>query len=147
MKIRSIAVAALCVALVSCMGTKKLTILTQPTGADVSVNGVMLKGKTPLTIEVSQKKDLGIVASKPGYETAAHTVKTRSNWWLALLWTKNDPRAQYIEEDEVMISLKKIPAAEGYRATTIPPYTGGSGRMAPASKVPELRPMPSNLVR
>lgn len=146
---KRLCIAACCLGLLSCVGTKELTIRTQPEGADVSVNGVLLKGQTPLKLKVSQKKDLGIVASKPGYETAAHTIHTRSNWWLALLWTKNDPRAQYIEEDEVTLTLRKIPTAEFYKPSTMPPYTGGGGYTAPpkmpASKVPELRPMPQDL--
>lgn len=143
-------IAAMCMVLASCVGSKKFTIYTQPEGADVSVNGVLLKGKTPVTLTVSQSKDLGIVASKPGYETAAYTVKTRSSWWLSLLWTKNDPKAQYIAEDEVRLSLKKIPLTQDYSPSVIPPYTGGGGRTAkpalPAMKAPELRPMPRNLV-
>lgn len=150
---RSIAVAAVCcLCLVSCVGTKEFTIHTQPEGADVTVNGVPQIGRTPLVMTTYQDKDLGIVASKPGYETAAHTVRTRSNWWLALLWTKTDPRAQYIEEDEVTIPLKKIPTAEDYRPSAMPPYTDGGGATTPKerskssqSTVPSLRPMPSNL--
>ena len=135
---------AVCVALVSCIGTKKFTIITQPEGDDIYINGVHQKGSTPMTLEISQKKDLGIVASKPGYETAAHTVRTQSTWWLSLLWTKDDPRARYIEEDEVTLTLKKIPSIDGYRPTELPPYTGGSsGYTAP--KAPELRPMPTDL--
>lgn len=129
--------------LVSCVGTKKLTIYTQPEGAEVSVNGVPLRGKTPVTLTVSQKKDLGIVASKPGYESAAYTVKTRSSWWLSLLWTKNDPKAQYIAENEVKLTLKKIPLTQDYSPSAIPPYTGGGGRTSP--QVPALRPIPQDL--
>lgn len=143
--------ACCCLGVVSCVGTKELTIRTQPEGADISINGVLLKGQTPLKLKVSQKKDLGIVASKPGYETAAQTLHTRSNWWLSLLWTKNDPRAQYIEEDEVTINLAKIPTATSYKPSVMPPYTGGGGYttppQVPASKAPELRPMPQDLVR
>lgn len=138
--------AAVCVGLASCMSTKTLTIRTQPEGADVSVNGVHLEGKTPLKLQISQRKDLGIVASKPGYETAAHTLTTKSNWWLALLWTKNDPKAQYIEEDEVTLTLKKIPSLQRYSPSAIPPYTGGGAYTTPQkSKAPELRSMPKEL--
>lgn len=144
-------IAVCCAGVVSCVGTKELTIRSTPPGADVSVNGVTLKGKTPVTLKVSQRKDLGIVVSKPGYETAAKTIHTRSNWWLSLMWTKNDPRAQYIEEDEVTLNLEKIPSVGGYRPSAMPPYTGTDGYSAPpvmpASKAPELRPMPSDLVQ
>ena len=142
-------IAACSLVLASCVGTKELTIRTQPEGANVCINGVMLHGKTPLKLKVSQRKDLGIVASKPGYETAAKTLHTRSNWWLALLWTKSDPRAQYIEEDEVELTLARIPSVGGYKPSTMPPYTGDGGYTAPpqlpASKAPELRPMPADL--
>lgn len=130
------------------MGTKSLIIRTDPPGADLTLNGVPLKDKSPIKLKISQRKDLGIVASKPGYESAAHTLNTRTNWWLALLWTKNDPKAQYIEEDEVTLTLRKIPTAAGYRHSTLPPYTGGGGFTTPAasqSKPPELRPMPAEL--
>lgn len=142
MKSRLFIMGMVCVAMASCIGTKKLTIRTDPSGADVSINGVPMSEKTPFSLEISQKKDLGIVASKPGYESAAHTLTTRTNWWLSLLWTKNDPRAQYIEEDEVTLTLKKIPTAMGYRPSAIPAYTGGGGYTTP----PELRPMPADLV-
>lgn len=140
---------AVCLCLVSCIGTKKFTIHTQPEGASISINGKAQSGETPMVLEISQEKDLGIVASKPGYETAAHTVTTRSNWWLSLLWTKNDPRAQYIEENEVTIPMKKIPTAAGFRASAMPTYTGGGGYTTPktsAPEVPELRPMPQDLL-
>ena len=129
--------------LASCSGTKMFTIYTDPEGADISINGQRQFGKTPLTLKLSQEKDLGIVASKPGYETAALTVPTRTNWWLALLWTKSDPRAQYIEENDVMLKLKKIPTAQEFRPEPLPRYTGGGGVTAP--KAPALRPMPNNL--
>lgn len=142
-------IAACCLGLVSCVGTKELTIRTLPEGADVCINGEVIQGKTPMKIKVSQKKDLGIVASKAGYETAAKTLYTHSSWWLSLLWTKNDPRARYIEEDEVTLTLAKIPSAEGYKPSSLPPYTGGGGCTAPprlpASQIPELRPMPQDL--
>ena len=130
--------------LVSCIGTKEFTIRTEPEGAQIAINGVPQPGKTPLTLEVSQEKDLGIVATKPGYETAAHTVPTRTSWWQALLWTESDPRAQYIEEDEVTIKLDKIPSLQDYRPSKLPVYDGGGGVTAP--QAPALRPMPENLM-
>lgn len=99
-----------------------------------------------MVLEIKQDKDLGIVATKPGYESAAHTVRTTSNWWLALLWTKHDPRARIIEEDEVTIPMQRIPSAEDYTPSSMPPYTGGGGRTTPKASVPELRPMPEGLM-
>lgn len=126
--------------LVSCIGTKEFTIETDPEGATITINGEPQNGKTPMTLEINQGKNLGIVASKPGYETAAETVRTRTSWWMALLWTKNDPRAQYIEEDKVKIHLEKIPTLQDFRPTALPSYN------AAPSKAPALRPMPENLV-
>ena len=150
MKSRLISTAACCcLGLAACVGPKELLIRTEPENAEISINGKVIDGKTPLKLTVRQEKDLGIVASKPGYETAAKTLHTRTNWWLSLLWTKNDPRAQYIEEDEVTITLKKIPTISGYTPSVMPPYTGGTyaaPKQAPASKAPELRDMPQDLV-
>lgn len=135
---------SLCV--VSCVGSKEFTIHTHPEGAKISINGEPQPGETPMTVKISQDKDLGIVATKPGYELAAKTITTRSSWWLSLLWTKHDPRAQYIEEDEARLELRKIPSAADFRPSAIPPYTGGGGATAPASAVPTLRPMPKQLL-
>ncbi len=128
--------------LASCVGTKKLSIRTEPAGATVCINGVPQGSVTPMEVEVNQKKDLGIVVSKPGYESTAYTVATRTNWWLSLLWTKSDPRARFIEEDEVTIPMKRIPTLSNFRASSMPPYTGGR-EAAPAP--PPLRPMPKDL--
>lgn len=126
--------------LASCVGTKEFTVETYPEGADISINGKNV-GKSPVTLEIAQDKSLGIVAYKPGYEVTSHTVETKTNGWLALIWTKSDPKAQYIEEDTVAIPMKKIQTVNTYKPSQLPEYTGGGGRTAP--KAPELRPMPS----
>lgn len=141
MKMRLFAAAAVSL-LVSCMGSKMFTIRTDPDGAHISINGNAVAGVTPITMKISQEKDLGIVATKPGYETGAKTVETRTSWWLALLWTKSDPRAQYIEEDEVQITLKKIPTVSEYRPSVLPPYNEGE---KDKSGAPPLPPMPADL--
>lgn len=94
-----------------------------------------------MNVEVSQRKDLGIVVSKPGYESTAYTVPTRTSWWLSLLWTESDPRARYIEEDEVTVPMRRIPTLSSFQATRMPPYTGDR---APASAPPPLRPVPKD---
>lgn len=139
-----IIVGLVCACLTCCVGTKKLTIRTTPERADITINGVPQEGTTPMTVTVSQKRALGIVASKPGYESAAYTVNTRSNWWLALLWTKDDPRAQTIPEDEVNITLQRIPSAETFRAKSLPPY-GMPLNSSSVSQPPALRALPKNL--
>ncbi|MGN0836099.1 MAG: PEGA domain-containing protein [Akkermansia sp.] len=130
--------AAVALLLFSCAGTKSLTINTEPAGAEISINGKPV-GTSNLTTEVSQEKNLGIVAYKPGYEVGAATLKTRTNWWLALLWTKNDPKAQVIDEDSVTIPLKRIPAVGSYAPAALPPYNPPTKR----SEAPALRDMPS----
>lgn len=129
--------------LVSCYGTKEFTIYTQPEGANVSINGKPVQGKTPVTTTIEQDKDLGIVVDKPGYRIASKTVYTQSNWWLRLLWSKNDPRSRYIEEDEVFVPMEKISTAAQFVPSTLPEYTGGAAaakRETP--QPPPLRPMP-----
>ena len=97
-----------------------------------------------MIVTVNQKRALGIVASKSGYESSAYTVNTRSNWWLSLLWTKDDPRAQIIPEDEVDITLRRITTAETFRAKAMPPY-GAPLKNADESSPPALRALPKNL--
>lgn len=140
MKVRLLTLVLAC-SVTACIGNKEFTIRTQPEGAHIFINGEPQPGVTPMTLEISQKKDLGIVASKPGYENAALTVPTRTSWWLALLWTKNDPRAQYIEEDEVTIPMEKIPTPEVFRPGKLPEYTGGGGVTAP-----KLKEIPAELL-
>ncbi len=118
-----------------------LTIRTQPEGAEIAVNGKAFEGKkTPMTVEVNQNKDLGITAVKPGYEVASRTVETQTSTWGAILWNKHDPRAKYIEEDEITIPLKKIPSASGFRPGVLPGYQPPAGNAG--SAVPALRAMP-----
>ncbi len=139
---RLLPAALLALALSSCYGTKELTIITEPDGAQIAINGKPYAGvKTPMTVTVAQDKDLGITAMKPGYEVATKTVQTQTSTWGAILWNKHDPRAQYIEEDEVVIPMKKIPTAASFTPTSIPGYQPPN-RKGLQSSAPELRPMP-----
>ena len=115
---------------VSCQGTKEFTINTEPAGALISLNGKEV-GTSNLTLEIEQSKDLGIVATKPGYQTAAKTVETKVNRFLSFIWTDESPYAKYIEENSVTIPLQRIMTTENYRPTTLEPYTGGGGRTSP----------------
>ncbi len=136
---------ALCaLALASCQQqTKLFTIRTLPEGATVCINGDDFEGrKTPMTVEVKQNKDLGITVVKPGYEVTTRTIETQTSTWGAILWNKNDPRAKYIEEDEVTIPMKKIPTAAEYRPAGIPGYQPPTNTSTPRSAVPALRKMP-----
>lgn len=133
---------ACCVLLASCAGTKNFTIRTAPEGADVSINGKYV-GKSPLTLEVEQTKSLGIVAHKDGYELGSATVPTKSHWFLAILWTKNDPKAQVLTKDSVHIDMKKIPSAANYKPVPLPAFAPPAGTFPErASEAPALRPMP-----
>lgn len=131
-----------CVLLASCAGTKNFTIRTAPEGADIAINGKPV-GKSPLTLEVEQSKTLGIVAHKDGYELGSATVPTKPHWFLALLWTKNDPKAQVLTEDSVHIDMKKIPSTVDFRPVPLPAFAPPSGTFPErASEAPALRPMP-----
>lgn len=132
----------LALGLVSCVGTKNLTVNTYPEGAEITINGEPV-GKSPLTTEIKQDKELGIVAYKPGYEVGCETLTPVSSNILSVIWTSNDPKAKYIEEDSVNIQLKKIQTPATYKPSVMPEYTGGGGpTSAVLPKVPELRPMP-----
>ncbi len=134
----------LVLAFASCHGTKDFTIHTEPEGAEITINGKPCTGlRTPMTVTISQEKNLGITATKPGYEVAGRTVETKTGFWTALLWNKHDPRAQYIEEDEVTIPLRKIPTAASFVPTSLPGYQPPAPRCGiEDSPIPALREMP-----
>lgn len=128
--------------LLSCVGTKELTIDTAPEGADITINGEYV-GKTPLVTEIAQDKTLGIVARMSGYEIGTETLVPTTSPFLSFVWTENDPKARYIEEDAVTIPLKKIPTPSSYTPSVMPRYTGGGGSTSSAlPDIPALRPMP-----
>ena len=128
--------------LVSCVGPKELSIDTAPEGAEITINGEYV-GKTPLVTTIAQDKTLGIVARKSGYEIGSETLVPTSSPFLSFVWTENDPKAKYIEEDSVTIPLKKIPTPSSYTPSIMPKYTGGGGSTSAAlPEVPALRPMP-----
>lgn len=130
-------------AMASCYGTKEFTIYTQPEGANVTINGKLIEGKTPITTTIEQDKDLGIVVDKPGYRIASKTIYTQSSWWLRLLWSDNDPRSQFIEENETFIPMEKISSAASFVPSTLPEYTGGAAAAKHEKRTaPPLRPMP-----
>lgn len=131
--------------LASCVGKKDFTVNTYPQGAAITINGEPV-GTSPVTTEIAQDKDLSILALKPGYEAASETVPTQTNTLLAIIWTKRDPYAQYIEPDEVTIPLKKIPTPASYTPTKLPAYRGAAPAEMKAEQtppeMPALRPLP-----
>lgn len=134
---------ACCVLVASCAGTKNVTITTAPEGADIAINGKNV-GRSPLTLELEQSKTLGIVAHKDGYELGTATVPTKAHWFLALLWTKDDPKAQLLTQDAVHIPMKKIPSAANFTPVPLPAFAPPAGTFPEReSEVPALRPMPT----
>lgn len=132
-----------CLLLASCAGTINFTVRTSPEGADIAINGKPV-GKSPLTLEVEQTKTLGIVAHKDGYELGSATVPTKPNWFLSILWTKTDPKAQVLEKDSVHINMKKIPSAADFKPVPLPAFAPPAGVFPEReSEAPALRPLPS----
>lgn len=111
--------------LVSCVGSKNFRVLTTPDGADITINGKPA-GKSPVTVEIDQSRALAIVAHKPGYQSASETVPTRTNWFLSLLWTENDPKARYIDMDEITIPLRPIQSVNNYRPSRMTPFNAAA---------------------
>lgn len=144
-------ISMLCVALASCVAQKQFTVNTSPQGATVTINGKSIPGVTPVTTEIREDKDLGIVVERPGYEVASRTINTKTSWWRSLLWTENDPRARYIEEDSVTIPMKPLRNNSTYTPSTLdsfrmPTSSSSDSPYKPLrdSKVPALRDMPSS---
>lgn len=136
----------LCSALVlaACSQPMNFSITSDPTGAEVTVNGKPV-GVTPLVTRVKQDKSLAIVAFKPGYRVASKTVPTKTNWWRTLLWTKHDPKAQYLEESSAHLHLTPVVSSAAYKPSVLPAYAPGAKlpqRAATPSAAPALRPLP-----
>lgn len=143
MSARCIALISLSVLLASCAGQKQFTIRTVPVdGATVYINGKLIEGTTPVTTEIEQDKDLGIVVQKEGYQSATATVTTQTSWWRSLLWTEDDPFARYIEEDEVTIPMQKIETINSYKPTLLPDFAPPPEALRAA---PSLHTMPEGL--
>lgn len=130
-------------ALVACQGQKPFTINTTPPGATVSINGQAIPGKTPITLDIYQDKDLGIVVEKDGYAVESATVNTQTSWLGSLLWTDSSPHSRYIAEDEITIPMRKLDTNSTYTPSIMEPFSFPEDR-APLknSKAPALRPMP-----
>ncbi|MBQ3526001.1 MAG: PEGA domain-containing protein [Akkermansia sp.] len=139
-----IPMSAICLALASCVSQKVFTIKTTPPGATVSINGNPITGQTPVSTKIREDKDLGIVVEKPGYQVESVTVNTKTSWWKSLLWTENDPRARYIEEDEITIPMVPLRTNSTYTPSTLTPFREPSDTRSPLhdSKAPALRDLP-----
>lgn len=143
MKCRVSALAFGVLLLAACSQPMDFEVLSNPRGAEITINGKPV-GVTPLVTKVAQDKNLAIVAYKPGYQAATKTIPTKTNWWRTLLWTKHDPKAQYIEEKSVSFQLTPISSSAAYTRSSMPAYTGGvKPQKAANAEVPSLRPMPT----
>lgn len=109
--------------LASCqnMPPKDFTVHTKPEGARISINGKDV-GTSPVTTRVEQTGDLAIVAQKPGYELAATSIATKQGKLRSFLWTEWSSKAQYIEEDEVTLPLRRMEAPQDYKPAELPPF-------------------------
>ena len=91
----------------SCSSKKSLTILSDPSGANVQVNG-RLVGKTPVTTVIDQSKAVDICVEKAGYQCASRALTPEVSTMGAILWTEGDPKSKFIREDSVDFRLKKL---------------------------------------
>lgn len=110
-----------CLCLAACVGPKEFTVNTEPEGAEITLNGTPV-GTSPVTLTIEQNKTLGLIARKEGYALGTATIHTQPHWFYSLLWTKNDPKARIIEQDEVTIPLRKIDTASDYIPVPLPAY-------------------------
>lgn len=120
-RIPSLVAAAAFLASCQNMPPKDFTVHTQPEGAHIIINGQEV-GTSPVTTQVEQTKDLGIIAQKPGYELAATTVYTKSGPVRSFLWSKWSSKSQYIEENEVNLPLRKLAEPQDFKPTQLPPF-------------------------
>lgn len=118
--------------LASCASTKEILVRSSPPGADIVVNGRKV-GETPESIPVDQKYPVELVLEKQGYATVTHTLMPESTTMGRILWTSGDPRSKVIRENEVMLTMKKLPP----RRVPKP-----APRSAPAHQAPALRSIP-----
>ncbi len=100
--------------------TKLITFTTNPTGAEIIVNGKKLPDASPASAKVNQQHDLSVVAIKEGYELSSTTVPTTTSRWRAWLWTRHDPDTRYLDVDEVSLRLKPIPKLEEQPKPALP---------------------------
>lgn len=143
MRYQKFFIGAICVLLFACQGQKPFTVITTPPGATVTINGKHYPGTTPLTVEIDQDKDLGIVVEKDGYTIESATVKTQTSWFGSLLWTDSSPHSRYIEEDEIVIPLEKRKTNSTYTPTILEPFSFPEERNPlHDSEPPALRPLP-----
>lgn len=144
MNTKSFSLLAAAFLLTSCAGPVPFTVTSNPSGAEVTINGKPC-GRTPVTIpEMAQGKELAVVAYKPGYQAETVKVPVETGFWSALLWTSDDPKAQYLSKTRVHLNLHQLSSAPGGSRGTLPPLEAGPVRpQAPIkADIPALRPLP-----
>ncbi len=125
----------------SCSSKKTLTILSDPSGANVQING-RLVGTTPVTTEIDQSKAVDIFVEKAGYQCASRALTPEVSTMGAILWTEGDPKAKFIREDSVNFRLKKLEATSVPVRPVAPKVPARTAK--PAERpVPVLRDMPN----
>lgn len=124
----------------SCSSKKSLTILSDPSGANVQING-RLVGKTPVTTTIDQSKAVDIFVEKSGYQCASRALTPEVSTMGAILWTEGDSKAKFIREDSVNFSLKKLETPTMPSKAVLPKVPAKPVKPAERS-VPVLRDMP-----
>lgn len=143
MNAKSLALSA-ALLLASCAGPVPFTVTSNPSGAEVTINGKP-SGRTPVTIpEMEQGKELVVVAYKPGYQSETVKVPVETGFWSGLVWTEDDPKAKYLAKTRVHMNLHRLSGAPDGVRGTLPPIEAGTIRpQAPVkADIPALRPMP-----
>lgn len=144
MNTKTLSLLAVALLLASCAGPVPFTVTSNPSGAEVTINGKP-SGRTPVTVpEMEQGKELVVVAYKPGYQSETVKVPVETGFWSGLVWTEDDPKAKYLAKTRVHMNLHRLSGAPGGARGTLPPIEAGTIRpQAPVkADIPALRPMP-----
>ena len=109
--------------------TQEISITSNPSEANVSVEGLQLK--TPAKVNLSRKASHAAKFEKEGYEPAIEQIERRPSWWLLLdaLWgllffipmlTDLGSGGFYAFDDEVHVNLTKSSGAAPTGSTSPP---------------------------
>ncbi len=129
-----IGIAVVSALLVSCSSTKKIQVVSSPSGATVRIDGVKM-GVTPAEIEVGRYDSVELSVEKPGYSVQSVVLEPKSSMMEKILWSGNDPKVRSIKEDKVEVTL--------YRAHMPKmPRRAAPERKDNVVEAPTLRPMP-----
>lgn len=133
----SIGIVAVAALAVSCSSTKKIEVVSSPSGATVRIDGVKM-GVTPTEVEVGKYDPVELSVEKPGYSVQSVLLEPQSSTMEKILWSGSDPKVRSIKEDKVEVTLYKI------QTPKIPPQVVPTGKRS-TTEVPTLRSMPDFL--